>query len=71
MGSSQTEEMPYAKTDNEMIRRKIHENKLSQDFLNKIRTCFLSNDKNKDTIIIHTVYKALKQGEEDEDRNGI
>ena len=38
--------------------------KLSQDFLNKIRTCFLSNDKNKDTIIIHTVYKALKQGEE-------
>ena len=38
--------------------------KLSQDFLNKIRTCFLSNDKNKDTIIIHTVYKALNQGEE-------
>ena len=38
--------------------------KLSQNFLNNIRTCFLSNDKNKDTIIIHTVYKALKQGEE-------
>ena len=38
--------------------------KLSQNFLNNIRTCFLSCDKNKDTIIIHTVYKALKQGEE-------
>ena len=38
--------------------------KLSQNFLNSIRTCFLSNDKNKDTIIIHTVYKALNQGEE-------
>ena len=38
--------------------------KLSQNFLNSIRTCFLSNDKNKDTIIIHTVYKALKYGEE-------
>ena len=38
--------------------------KLSHNFLNSIRTCFLSNDKNKDTIIIHTVYKALKQGEE-------
>ena len=38
--------------------------KLSQNFLNNIRTCFLSNDKNKDTIIIHTVYKALKQREE-------
>ena len=38
--------------------------KLSQNFLNNIRTCFLSNDKNKDTIIIRTVYKALKQGEE-------
>ena len=38
--------------------------KLSQNFLNNIRTCFLSNDKNKDTIIIHTVYKALNQGEE-------
>ena len=38
--------------------------KLSQNFLNNIRTCFLSNDKNKDTVIIHTVYKALKQGEE-------
>ena len=38
--------------------------KLSQNFLNSIRTCFLSNDKNKDTIIIRTVYKALKQGEE-------
>ena len=29
-----------------------------------MRTCFLSCDKNKDTIIVHTVYKALKQGEE-------
>lgn len=38
--------------------------KLSQNFLNNIRTCFLSNDKNKDTVIIHTVYKALKYGEE-------
>ena len=38
--------------------------KLSQNFLNNIRTCFLSNDKNKDTVIIHTIYKALKQGEE-------
>ena len=38
--------------------------KISYNFLNNIRTCFLSNDKNKDTIIIHTVYKALKQGEE-------
>ena len=38
--------------------------KLSYNFLNSIRTCFLSCDKNKDTIIIHTVYKALNQGEE-------
>ena len=38
--------------------------KLSYNFFNSIRTCFLSNDKNKDTIIIHTVYKALKQGKE-------
>ena len=38
--------------------------KLSYNFLNSMRTCFLSCDKNKDTIIIHTVYKALKQGEE-------
>ena len=35
--------------------------KLSYNFLNNIRTCFLSCDKNKDTIIIHTVYKALKK----------
>ena len=38
--------------------------KLSQNFLNNIRTCFLSSDKNKDTVIVHTVYKALKQGKE-------
>ena len=38
--------------------------KLSQNFLNNIRICFLSSDKNKDTVIVHTVYKALKQGEE-------
>ena len=38
--------------------------KLSQNFLNNICTCFLSVDKNKDTVIVHTVYKALKQGEE-------
>ena len=38
--------------------------KLSQNFLNNIRTCFLSSDENKDTVIVHTVYKALKQGEE-------
>ena len=38
--------------------------KLSYNFLNSIRTCFLSCDKNKDTVIVHTVYKALKQGEE-------
>ena len=38
--------------------------KLSYNFFNSIPTCFLSFDKNKDTIIIHTVYKALKQGEE-------
>ena len=38
--------------------------KLSYNFFNSIRTCFLSFDKNKDTIIIRTVYKALKQGEE-------
>ena len=47
--------------------RRVEKNiceKLSQDFLNKMRTCFLSCDKNKDTIIVHTVYKALKQGEE-------
>ena len=37
--------------------------KLSHNFLNSIRTCFLSCDKNKDTMIIHTVYKVLKQGE--------
>ena len=47
--------------------RRVEKNickKLSQAFLNKMRTCFLSCDKNKDTIIVHTVYKALKQGEE-------
>ena len=38
--------------------------KLSQNFLNNIQTCFLSSDKNKDIVIVHTVYKALKQGEE-------
>ena len=38
--------------------------KLSQNFLNNIQTCFLSCDKNKDIVIIHTVYKALKQGKE-------
>lgn len=38
--------------------------KLSYNFLNSICTCFLSCDKNKDTVIIHTVYKALKYGEE-------
>ena len=38
--------------------------KLSYNFLNSIRACFLSCDKNKDTVIIHTVYKALKYGEE-------
>ena len=38
--------------------------KLSYNFLNSIRTCFLSCDKNKDTVIIHTVYKGLKYGEE-------
>ena len=38
--------------------------KLSYNFLNSIRTCFLSCDKNKDTVIIHIVYKALKYGEE-------
>ena len=38
--------------------------KLSQNFLNKIQTCFLSCDKNKDIVIVHTVYKALKQGKE-------
>ena len=38
--------------------------KLSQNFLNNIRTCFLSCDKNKDIVIVHTVYKALKQGKE-------
>lgn len=37
--------------------------KLSYNFLNSIRTCFLSCDKNKDTVIIQ-VYKALKYGEE-------
>lgn len=38
--------------------------KLSQNFLNQIRTCFLFCDKNKDNTIVHIVYKALKQGEE-------
>ena len=38
--------------------------KLSQNFLNNIQTCFLSCDKNKDIVIVHTVYKALKQGKE-------
>ena len=38
--------------------------KLSQNFLNNIQTSFLSCDKNKDIVIVHTVYKALKQGEE-------
>lgn len=45
------------------VERSICE-KLSYNFFNSIRTCFLSNDKNKDTVIIHTVYKALKYGEE-------
>ncbi|WP_405349803.1 TIGR03915 family putative DNA repair protein [Fusobacterium animalis] len=38
--------------------------KLSQNFLNNIQTCFLSCDKNKDIVTVHTVYKALKQGKE-------
>ena len=38
--------------------------KLSQNFLNNIQTCFLSCDENKDIVIVHTVYKALKQGKE-------
>ena len=38
--------------------------KLSQNFLNNIQTCFLSCEKNKDIVIVHTVYKALKQGKE-------
>ena len=38
--------------------------KLSQNFLNNIQTFFLSCDENKDIVIVHTVYKALKQGEE-------
>ena len=38
--------------------------KISRKFLNKMRTCFLSCDKNKDTAIVHTTYKAIKQGEE-------
>ena len=38
--------------------------KLSQNFLNNIQTCFLSCDKNKDIVIVHPVYKALKQGKE-------
>ena len=38
--------------------------KLSQNFLNNIQTCFLSCDRNKDIVIVHTVYKALKQGKE-------
>ena len=38
--------------------------KLSQNFLNNIQICFLSSDKNKDIVIVHTVYKALKQGKE-------
>ena len=38
--------------------------KLSQNFLNNIQTCFLSCDKNKDIVIVHTVYKAFKQGKE-------
>lgn len=38
--------------------------KLSQNFLNNIQTCFLSCNKNKDIVIVHTVYKALKQGKE-------
>ena len=38
--------------------------KLSQNFLNNIQTCFLSCDENKDIVIVHTVYKALKKGEE-------
>ncbi|EGQ79360.1 hypothetical protein HMPREF9094_1619 [Fusobacterium animalis ATCC 51191] len=46
-----------------LVEKAISE-KLSQNFLNNIRACFLSFDKNKDTVIIHTVYKALKQGEE-------
>ena len=38
--------------------------KLSQSFLNNIRTCFLSSDKNNDIVILHTVYKSLKHVEE-------
>jgi len=34
--------------------------KLSYNFLNNIRTCFLSYDKNKDTVIIH--FKEMKDG---------
>ena len=38
--------------------------KISYNFLNNIRTCFLSYDINKDNILINTFYKALKLGEE-------
>ena len=56
----------YVITDFSKARRveKAISEKLSYNFLNNILTCFLSYDKNKDTMIIHTVYKALKQGEE-------
>ena len=70
--SSKTEQLILALDDIHVITdfykaRRVEKSiceKLSQNFLNNIRTCFLSNDKNKDTIIIRTVYKALKQGEE-------
>ena len=56
----------YVITDFSKARRveKAISEKLSYSFLNNICTCFLSYDKNKDTMIIYTVYKALKQGEE-------
>ena len=70
--SSKTEQLILALDDIHVITdfskaRRVEKGiceKLSHNFLNSIRTCFLSNDKNKDTVIIHTIYKALKQGEE-------
>ena len=37
--------------------------KLSKDFLHCIRTCFLSCEKNKDTVIVYSVYKAISSSE--------
>ncbi len=56
----------YITTDYEKA-RKVEKSiceKVSFQFFSDIRLCFLSCNKDKDTAIVHTVYNALRLGEE-------